>query len=224
MLRLSVTTDSTNFMRFGVQYYLAIPQKLQNSVLLYTYQDGLFVSYRNITGVSGSQVVSFRGGYGSYMAVNGNNSEIIELHRHGLRGAKSTLPLKDVNYWLEIPARPYSDEPILFAQKLMNHTTHVSYSIDVILYHNGKFKLHDEMSCSYFGEKMNGANCIVEDEHSAGLQGAAVIGDGIHIGLLIPRKSGSSVLIMINYIMKDLPDPVDVEIEKLEITKEIIEV
>lgn len=224
LLQLSVTTDTTSFIQFGVRYFLAIPQKLKNSVLLYKYRSGKFTSFRNITGVSSTQVVSFKGGFNNYIAVNGQHSDIFQLNKYILSGAKVTAPLENIDYWLQIPARPYSDEPILFAQRLTNHGTHTSFSIDVILYHNEIFKLHEEMNCTFFGEKTNGANCIVEDEHSSGLKGSAVIGDGVHVGLLIPRKSGPSLLIEVNYGLKDLPDPVDVEVERFEITKELIEV
>lgn len=223
-MRLSVTTDSTTFARFGVKNYLAIPQKLKNSVLLYEYKNGRFASFKNVTGVTSDQIVSFKGGYGNYLAVNGNNSEIYELTNFKLRGAQLSMPMKDVDHWIAIPAGPFADHSILFAQRLLNHDSHQSYTIDVVLYNNGKFSYHEEMVCSYFGEVANGAECIVNDDHSLGLKGSAVIGDGDHVGLLVPRKTGPSLLVHINYKMRDVPDPVDVEIEKLEITKELIEV
>lgn len=221
VLSLAPTTETSCLVQYGRIYYMAIPQKRLETVIIYRFADMGFHVFQNITGVTGNHIVSFKTDSKVFIAIDGNPGRIYEINE-SINPIKLFMEHKDVNLWFPIPIQTYREEPILLAQKRVNHTTHQSYAIEAMVYGRGAFHTQDETHCFFYGESVIGINCLVEDENSLGLYGSAVIGNGVHVGLIVPKINSSSFLFNIKYNKHNLDDPYDDEFKSLEFTKSLL--
>lgn len=222
---LSNPTNSSAISTFGPNYFLSIPQKSLNLVLIYKYTKNRFVPYKNITCKEADNAVSFNIGSKSFLAIAGINGAIFQFNKTSLNRLEViSSHLEGVRFWYEVPANNFRQEVILLAQREVDHDSHVSHSLEIVMHNDDHFVLHEEFTCVFHGEIVSGLRCIADEERDEGIIGLTTLMDGQTIGLLVPRKESPSGLLMLKTAMKKLPSPAEVEMQKVAETRKQLEV
>ncbi|XP_017787326.1 PREDICTED: uncharacterized protein LOC108570026 [Nicrophorus vespilloides] len=208
VIKLNNPILSTAFVTYGYNSFLVVAQETDVQIFIYT--NGNFTNSGVMEVKHVRHVSSFTIGSRAYLAVDGWNAGIYRFTKSGLVQEK----IKDdhfegVDFWLPMSLKTYKDEEILLAERFLDHGSHKTYTIDVVIHNGRRFAIHDEMICNYYGEETHGMNCLVEEESTWGIKGSAILNVGNLLGILIPRKNASSGLFMIHTSFRDLPDPMD---------------
>lgn len=218
-------TNSSAISNFGSDYFLSIPQKSLNLVLIYKYTNSHFVFYKNITCNAADNVIAFTIGFKSFLAIAGINGAIFQFNRTSLNRLEvAGSHLEGVRYWYEVPVKNFRDEVILLAQREVNHESHVSHALEIIMHNDNTFVLHEEFTCVFHGETASGLRCVADEEREEGIVGLTTLMDGQTIGLLVPRKEAPSGLLMLKTAMKKLPSTAEVEMQKIAEARKKLEV
>lgn len=224
-LPLANPTNSSAISTRGPDYYISIPQKSLNSVLIYKYAKDHFVAYKNITCKEADNVVSFRIAFKPHIAIAGRNGGIFRFTKNGLEKVQVVgSNLQGVRFWYAVPVTNYRDEVILLAQRELIQETHSSLVFEIISYNRGSLVLHEDMTCNFHGETVQGLECIADEERNEGIMGLTAVQVRNLLGLVIPRKDAPSGLIMLNATLNVLPDVVDYEVEKISESRKKLQV
>lgn len=85
-------------------------------------------------------MIAFEIGFKSYIAFDGYNAGIYELTEDGWdRQNVANSNFDHIHYWLPVPVQTYRDEVILFAQRSLDHGTHTTHVVEVIINNGGEF-------------------------------------------------------------------------------------
>lgn len=96
-------------------------------------------------------VIFFQICFKSYLAIDGFNAAIYELTEDDLiRRDIENSNLDHINFWLAVPIQTYRDEVIVFAQRSLDHNSHRSIEVDVIINNGGKIELFFCIILFYF--------------------------------------------------------------------------
>lgn len=132
------TPTSTAFNNFKNQYFLSIPQR--NSVTVYKYSKTKFELFTKIRTPQITFITNFNIGFKTFFAVDGLNTGIYQFLENGLTKQKIfNSNLEGVNFWLPVPLETIRDEVFILAQRVLDHSTHKTFEVNVITYSNGKF-------------------------------------------------------------------------------------
>ncbi|CAG9819512.1 unnamed protein product [Phaedon cochleariae] len=218
-LNLSTSANTSAFNKFESDVYLSIPQQSLDSVYIYKYLEHHFILHKRIDSPNLTMVTSFRIGFKSYLAIDGFKAAIFEFSKNGLVDKKITNShLDGIYFWLPVPVQNYRDEVILFAQRMLDHGSHVTYVVDVITNNGDNFEEHEDIPCTSFEEKSPWLTCLT---HENGIIGASYISVGEKLGLIVPRpENGTFVLYMIHSTIKQMPNPKISELKKLQELRE----
>lgn len=209
----------------GPDYYISIPQKSLDLVLIYKFVKDHFVPYKNITCKEADNVVSFRIAFKPHIAIAGRNGGIFRFTKNDLEKVEvQGTNLQGVRFWYTVPVTNYRDEVILLSQRELNTETHNSLVFEIISYNRGNLVLHEDMTCNFHGEVVQGLECIADEERNEGIIGLTAIHVGSLLGLVIPRKDSPSGLIMLNATLNLLPDLVDEETKKISESRKQLQV
>ncbi|KAK5643724.1 hypothetical protein RI129_007569 [Pyrocoelia pectoralis] len=219
-LSLSSPANSSAINFYGPDTYLSIPQKQQNEVRIYKMVRDHFVFWNKISSNNVNQVASFKIGFKSFLAINGENPSIYKFVKDNIEVENvNGIHLSNVDFWLPVPIKSYRDEVALILQRTVDHNTHQSNSLDVLLYDGHNFNTPEEVPCSFYGEAAHGLDCMVDEDGYHGLVGVAVVSLKDILGILVPHKS-KNVMFMMETVLKERKSPVEIEIEKLIETRE----
>ncbi|XP_008192894.2 uncharacterized protein fs(1)N [Tribolium castaneum] len=212
-LQLSDFAQSSAVVTSGPDYFMAIPQKSLNQLSIYKTSDNHFISYKNLTSGGITSVVSFTCGHKSFFAINGMNAGIYRLVKRGfLKENLSNSHFSGVNFWLPMDLSVYGDDFMLIAQRSLFHGGHKSFAVEVIAYNGDKFEEHDDIHCLYYGEEVLGLSCLPDE---GGIEGSALINIDNNLGLVVPRKNRSSDLFLIKTEIRQIPNPLDQQLQDL---------
>ncbi|KAJ8919572.1 hypothetical protein NQ315_002194 [Exocentrus adspersus] len=220
-IHVSDPVSSSAFNSHEFDSYLSLPQKSLGVVTIFKYQENRFVPYTTIRSLNVDTVVSFEIGFESFLAIDGTGVGIYQFKRDGLEKQDIAHSNHDgIGAWLPVPVRMYRDDVVIFAQRHLNHTTHSSYVIEVITYNGAKFEEHEDVACTHFGEVVESLNCLSEGN---GITGSSYLAVGDEFGLIVPRGSNFSIIFMVRFSMKQIPNPLEAEIKELFRQKEMLQ-
>lgn len=141
----------------------------------------------------------------SEIAVSGNYGQITHM-----------LPMKITSY---------RDDIVILIEHRLNFTTHHAAYVNVLYFHDGNFKTHEEVPCWYYRELNHGLECLVEEDTDLGING----GIGLEFmrvdknRLLLPRLKSDSELFSLEYKLLEHPNPIENDIEQfLELRNKIV--
>lgn len=224
-IRLSDPAENSAFTTYTSDYFLAIPQKSLESLLIYKFSNHHFIPYKNLTSIHVDQVISFNIGHKSFLAFNGLQASIYQFGPNGLKKEiVKDSNLDGVNYWLPIPINTYRDETILMGQRFLNHEPHESVVIEIFIYNGVKFEEHEDVSCFYFGELVTGLSCLPGEDVKKGISGGVSFLKDYNLGLLIPRRGGNSEIFFINTEFRKVVNPIDHQLGELYKQRDYLDV
>lgn len=91
-------------------------------------------------------ISSFNIGSWSFLAVGGKQPGIYRFTKNGLKKEEISIKLPEVTHYLPIPIRNYRQDVMVVVQYDIDHSSHVSNVVRILLYSNGVFTVHDEVS------------------------------------------------------------------------------
>ncbi|XP_031341241.1 uncharacterized protein LOC116169316 [Photinus pyralis] len=219
-LQLSSPANSSAINSYGSDMYLSIPQQKQNEVLVYKLIKDHFEFWIAISSNNVNQVASFKIGFKSFLAINGDTPSIYKFVKDNIELENvNGIHLTNVEFWLPVPVKTYRDEVALILQRTVDHDTYKSHSLEAVLYDGHNFNMHEEIPCSFFGEAAHGLDCMVDEDGFNGLLGAAVVSLKDVLGILVPHKS-KTIMFMVETVLKQRKGPVELEVEKLIETRQ----
>lgn len=80
-----------------------------------------------------------------------------------------------------------------------------------------KFEEHEDIPCSHFGERVEWLTCLNDGN---GIIGSSYIAVGERLGLIVPEASNTSFLFIINFEIKQISNPLQLELKRLLAEKE----
>ncbi|XP_071055796.1 uncharacterized protein PF3D7_1120600 [Onthophagus taurus] len=203
-------------------YYLSITHKLEKEVKIYKRIHNIFKLSYVIENTDSNTLHSFSIGPKSYLLTTGENSAIYKLTRSG--PIKESLIEKNITSWLPIPLQTYKEEIYLLAQKEVYYDDHISHSIEMIHSNGFNFSVYHEVSCNFFGQSLNGLDCLVEEEeHLVELDNSALLPFDKFIGVIISRKNHQAHFVKINFNVEKVVNPQEIRIKHLKELKNKIE-
>ncbi|GJQ64970.1 hypothetical protein Trydic_g7135 [Trypoxylus dichotomus] len=216
ILPLRYTSQSSAFNSYESNHFLSIPQK--DMVCVFKYDGGRFVAFANLSSPNVDYVNSFNLGLESYLLINGEKAGIYKFHSDGLTKENvENMSFDGINFWLPMTLTTYKDEIILLGQRMLDHESHKSKKIEIILKSGGKFYLYEEIPCRYYGDVLHGIDCLVEEEnHDRTIKGATSLFFGKQMGIVLPRRDKSSQLFLLNISTRQLPNPVEQRMAELK--------
>lgn len=132
--------DSSTYFTTKESDYFAVPQTHLGEVIIYQIINGTLIKHETIKSTKVTEVTSFQIIFRSFLTVNGHGSGIYEFTKHGI--IKQNLVhgnMDSIHFWLPMPVESYRDEVILLAERALEHDTHISYTVEVIINNGGKF-------------------------------------------------------------------------------------
>lgn len=223
-LPLDCPARSSAVNNYGPNIYLSIPQTLTNTVKIYELSGNRFRNYLNLTSFKVDHVNNFNIGPRSFLAVGGHDAAIYRFTRTGLEKELVDINLPEVKYFLPVSINNYREDVVLLVHYDLDHSTHSSSVVRILLYSGGFFNVHDEVPCVSFGEEKFGVSCMLDQELDSGLFGSTVVCIGKMLGVLIPKYQVHSGLFLFNTSLEELENPTLKKIKYIFDTKDKLEV
>lgn len=120
--------------------YLSFTQPTSGTLLLYQLSNNHnFTKTTEIPSAEINQVVCFEDVFKSFIAFNGLNATILEITEdYGVMERKiANSNLNGLQFWLPLKVNRFRDETILMFQRLLDHTTHTTFDVEVVTF-NGR--------------------------------------------------------------------------------------
>lgn len=153
-----------------------------------------------------------------------------KLHLHQITSEEVTEVAVSGNYgqithMLPLKITSYRDDILILIEHRLNFTTHHAAYVNVLYFHDGVFKAHEEVPCWYYRESNHGLECLVEEDTDLGING----GIGLEFmevdknRLLLPRLKSDSELFSLEYKLLEHSNPIENDIEQfLELRNKIV--
>lgn len=202
-----------------------------NKVSLYRYQftkhqRGKFSPFKMIEAGNVSTVVGFRIGGHSYLAIGGDEPQILRYSNGDF--FKQTILSQSfgkVEKFLPITIRSYRDDLILLVQHRINIETHSIAVVDALVWNGIAFDTALSVPCRISADpNANGFTCMLDLEREEGLCGAAFIHDEKHhrLNIIIPRYEVHSGLFLVDYDIIEAEDPLLKDMQQMRKSIELI--
>lgn len=170
-------------------------------------------------------VSNFNIGPRSFLAIGGHAPAIYKFTQTGLEKEIIDIKLPEVKYFLPIPVSNYREDVLLLVQYDLDHSTHSSNIVRILLYSNELFSAHDEIGCTAFGEESHGLTCMTDEEIDSGIYGSAVVSIGEKmLGVIVPRHEVHSGFFMFNASLVEVENPMKKVFRKIFNMKENLNV
>lgn len=121
--------------------FLSVAQPKNGLVLIYKLEQNNLEFYQKISSPYLHNIISFQICFKSYLAIDGYNAAIYEFTEDDLIKQNITNSnLDHIHFWLAVPVETYRDEVIILAQRSLDHYTHRSNDVEIIINNGGKKK------------------------------------------------------------------------------------
>lgn len=108
--------------------------------MIYKIVDNIFEKYTTVKSRNVKTISHFQIRNKAFIAIDGYRSGIYEFSENGITSQKLVQGnLEGIYYWLPIPVETYRDEAILLAERVLEHDSHKSYTLEIIVNNGGEF-------------------------------------------------------------------------------------
>nr|XP_014087133.2 uncharacterized protein LOC106615441 isoform X2 [Bactrocera oleae] len=199
-MQLEFPCAESTLLDTGRDLILAVPQN--NTAAIYTFNpradnnDYLrFTLKQQITSEEVESVAGFRMGGRSYIAVGGQQPQIL-LYQQGELVPKTILShnFGVVELFFPVPVRTYRDDLILLVQHRVDFSTHSLTVLETLIWNGDAFTISIPVPCKLGAHTIYGASCMLDVQRDAGLRGAAYFRRGAEVSLIVPRNNAESGL------------------------------
>ncbi|XP_011186501.2 uncharacterized protein LOC105214650 isoform X2 [Zeugodacus cucurbitae] len=199
-MQLKFPCAETTLLDTGRDLILAVPQN--NTAAIYTFNpradntDYLrFKLKQHIASVDVESVAGFRMGGRSYIAVGGQQPQIL-LYQQGELVPKTILShnFGVVQMFFPVPVRTYRDDLILLVQHRVDFSTHSLTVLETLIWDGDAFTVSIPVPCKFGAHTVYGASCMLDIQRDAGLKGAAYFRRGAEVSIIVPRNNAESGL------------------------------
>ncbi|XP_050332052.1 uncharacterized protein LOC126760454 isoform X1 [Bactrocera neohumeralis] len=199
-MQLEFPCAETTLLDTGRDLILAVPQN--HTAAIYTFNpradntDYLrFIFKQHIASTGIESVAGFRMGGRSYIAVGGQQPQIL-LYQQGELVPKTILSQNFgvVQLFFPVPVRTYRDDLILLVQHYVDFSTHSLTVLETLIWDGDAFTLSIPVPCKLGAHTVYGASCMLDIQRDGGLKGAAYFRRGAEVSLIVPRHNAESGL------------------------------
>lgn len=134
------TANTSTAFEFRDNVYLAVPLTSLGEILIYKLFNRIFNQHHIILkSTNVKKVSSFTIRFRPFLAIDGYSSGIYEFTDAGFIRQELVHGNDDgIHFWLPIPVHTYRDEVIILAERALEHSTHKSYTIEIIVNNGGE--------------------------------------------------------------------------------------
>lgn len=118
-----------------------MPQTRLGEILIYKFVNRILIQQQIIVkSTNVKKVSSFEVRSRSFLAIDGYSSGIYEFTDDGFIRQNLVHGNDDgIHFWLPIPVHTYRDEVIILAERTLEHDTHKSYTMEIIVNNGGEY-------------------------------------------------------------------------------------
>lgn len=140
LTNLAELTSSSTLIHHEGKCYYSVPQTRVGEVVTFEIANHTFKEHSRIKSADVKAITSLRIADRKYLAIGGYNSGIYEFSENGfIRQNLTQGNLDGIDFWLPIPMTTYRDEVILLGERALQHDTHTSYNVEIIVNNGGEY-------------------------------------------------------------------------------------
>lgn len=201
--------------------YLTLQHKSEEKISIYKltkYES--FEFFQNITIPKLQSIASFKINNRNYLFAGGYNLNLYEITAHD---EVIKIDMDDgINFGVIINIVPikvstYRDDVLFLIEHSIDYGSWESNTVEMLYYHNGIFKKHEEIACVYYGVTEYGLSCLIDEDTDIGIWGAVSLEfNRLNVTkVLVPRSVGSnSELFCLEAKLNPVPNPIEDDIKK----------